>query len=139
MGVNYCSMLLRSITEIAETLALLEDVEYVDLGMLQLTGPLDSACGLARTKKLESLDLLSNGLTGARWARLISSCVRGKRSPHVCKTTCRLRHSVCMQRVLWATASRCGADHRMCCAGTCMNPCIAAVRGMAWNSAGLVP
>lgn len=54
-----------SITEIAETLGQLEDMEYVDLGMLQLTGPLDSACGLAATRKLESLDLLSNGLTGA--------------------------------------------------------------------------
>ena len=55
---------MHSITEIADTLAMLPGLEYLDLGMMELLGPLDSACGLAATRKLESLDLMSNGLTG---------------------------------------------------------------------------
>ena len=56
--------LLCSITTIAQTLAQLPALKYVDLGYDQLEGPLDTACGLAATKKLQQLNLMNNALTG---------------------------------------------------------------------------
>ena len=55
----------RSITDVAKTLSALPKLEYVDLGFDSLEGPLDSACGLARTRKLESLNLMNNALSGS--------------------------------------------------------------------------
>ena len=52
--------LLCSITTIAQTLAQLPALKYVDLGYDQLEGPLDTACGLAATKKLQQLNLMNN-------------------------------------------------------------------------------
>ncbi len=56
---------LCSITQVAKTLATLPKLQYVDLGFDGLEGPLDSACGLAKTKKLASLNLMNNALTGS--------------------------------------------------------------------------
>lgn len=54
-----------SITEVAQTLAGMPALEYVDLGYNELEGAFDSACGLAATKKLEELSLMNNALSGA--------------------------------------------------------------------------
>lgn len=56
---------LRSITQVAKTLSALPKLQYVDLGFDGIEGPLDSACGLAKTKKLASLNLMNNALTGS--------------------------------------------------------------------------
>lgn len=53
-----------SITTIAQTLSQLPALKYLDLGYDQLEGPLDTACGLAATKKLQQLNLMDNALTG---------------------------------------------------------------------------
>ena len=57
-------LVLCSITTIAQTLAQLPALKFVDLGYDQLEGPLDTACGLAATKKLQQLNLMNNALTG---------------------------------------------------------------------------
>lgn len=49
----------------AKTLKSLPSLAYVDLGFDSLEGALDSACPLASTKKLESLNLMNNGLSGS--------------------------------------------------------------------------
>ncbi|CAL8465974.1 g5510 [Coccomyxa elongata] len=54
-----------NITQVAKTLATLPKLQYVDLGFDGLEGSLDSACGLAKTKKLASLNLMNNALTGS--------------------------------------------------------------------------
>lgn len=56
---------MRSITAVAARLGALPSLEYLDLGQNQITGPLDSACDLAATRKLEELGLIANQLTGA--------------------------------------------------------------------------
>ena len=56
--------LLCSITTIAQTLSQLPALKYVDLGYGELDGALDTACGLAATKKLQQLNLMNNALTG---------------------------------------------------------------------------
>ena len=58
-------MCLSSITQVAKTLSALPKLAYVDLGFDALEGPLDSACGLAKTKKLASLNIMNNALTGS--------------------------------------------------------------------------
>ena len=57
--------LLCSITTIAHTLSQLPALKYVDLGYGEVEGPLDTACGLAATKKLQQLNLINNALTGS--------------------------------------------------------------------------
>jgi hypothetical protein len=61
-----------SITVIAQTLSKLPALEYLDLGYNGLLGPLDTACGLAATKELESLDFTNNALSGS-----IPPCLTG--------------------------------------------------------------
>ena len=53
-----------SITVVAQTLSKLPALEYLDLSYNGLLGPLDTACGLAATKELESLDFTNNALSG---------------------------------------------------------------------------
>ena len=55
----------RSITQVAKTLSALPKLAHVDLGFDALEGPLDSACGLARTRKMASLNLMNNALSGS--------------------------------------------------------------------------
>ena len=45
-------------------------LKYVDLGYTELSGAFDTACGLASTKQLQQLNLISNALSGS-----IPSCV----------------------------------------------------------------
>ena len=63
---------LCSITTVANTLSELPALKYVDMGYTQLEGPLDTACGLASTKKLQQLNLMNNALTGS-----IPACITG--------------------------------------------------------------
>lgn len=65
-----CALIARalrlcSITRIANTLAQLPALKYLDMGYTELEGPLDSACGLAATRKLAQLNLVSNALSGS--------------------------------------------------------------------------
>lgn len=54
-----------SITQVAKTLSALPNLQYVDLGFDSIEGPLDSACGLAKTKVLASLNLMNNQISGS--------------------------------------------------------------------------
>ena len=62
--------MLCSITTVAGTLANMTALKYVDLGYTELSGAFDTACGLASTKQLQQLNLISNALSGS-----IPSCV----------------------------------------------------------------
>jgi len=50
---------------VAKTLSALPSLQYVDLGFDSIEGPLDSACGLAKTKTLASLNLMNNQISGS--------------------------------------------------------------------------
>ena len=61
---------LCSITTVADTLAKMPALKYVDLGFTELSGALDTACGLASTKQLQQLNVINNALSGS-----IPSCI----------------------------------------------------------------
>ena len=56
---------LCSITTVADTLAKMPALKYVDLGFTELSGALDTACGLASTKQLQQLNVINNALSGS--------------------------------------------------------------------------
>ncbi len=62
---QFAPALVCSITQVAKALGALPKLQYVDLGFDGIEGPLDSACNLAKTKKLASLNLMNNALTGS--------------------------------------------------------------------------
>ena len=61
---------LCSITTVADTLANMAALKYVDLGYTELSGAFDTACGLASTKQLQQLNIIGNALSGS-----IPSCI----------------------------------------------------------------